>query len=627
MSQLTDNSTLVAADRGPSPGARDRAVAVYVLLSLLLLVPGLLAVARIGLDETTAPGLWLAALDREMAHIAFGHTPRFWMGVAGATLMGLLLLYPLRKMFGIGRWISVAAWFHIHTVFGLLGPVLILYHCYFGTGSTPANVALFTTIAVAVSGIFGHFIYARLSAGFHGEKKRAQDHLLDAKTELQRLSSTPSRAKLFDALDNFEREHASRARGVLRRSARQHRDQIVQQALWLLANQGPQEGWSPARVAETAGRINESLDAYFEGLAQAARRSASERLAGWWRLLHLPLFYVTVTATLIHVYKVWDMDAPPAAVLEASAEAGDAVAGATAEGRVAGASDALADTRSATADGSPTAAPRQAPFATRKVVTKDMPAGEIAAATAATPKAVPAAKVASVPAKAPPAPPKPQAKAAAAPTLVEPPQLVEMPRPAQRPSSPPRTGAPIDEPPMALGGATTLAAPGQPGGLPAGDAASIVAATDTEQRPAKSSPPAPLAVSPADPKPRPTVVAKAPPPRAAPEAKPRAAEPDPVAELAKKTEKWDNAGRLDPATVRERLAQLKKDPTFNHDQTRFPLTGKHKRVACESCHKTTLKDTPKRCIDCHKKDDVHRGRRPNCESCHVTTNWGTIKRR
>ena len=179
---------------------------------------------------------------------------------------------------------------------------------------------------------------------------------------------------------------------------------------------------------------------------------------------------------------------------------------------------------------------------------------------------------------------------------------------------------------MALGGATSLAAPVQPGGPSPGDAASLVAAAgDSEQKPAKAATPAPSVAQAELRQQQPA--AKTAPRATSAAAKPGAPQRDPVAELAKKTETWDNTGRLDPATMKQRLAQLKKDPTFNHDQTRFPLTGKHKRVSCESCHKTTLKDTPRRCIDCHKKDDVHRGRRPNCESCHVTTNWGTIKRR
>lgn len=48
---------------------------------------------------------------------------------------------------------------------------------------------------------------------------------------------------------------------------------------------------------------------------------------------------------------------------------------------------------------------------------------------------------------------------------------------------------------------------------------------------------------------------------------------------------------------------------FNHDQTKFPLTGKHMNVACVDCHKVAVQagtngtrqyaGTPSRCADCH----------------------------
>ena len=649
MSNITERTSIAAAgpDRGENTGSRDRVVAAYVVVSLLLLVPGLLAVAGLGLDPATWPGAWLEALDREMQDIAFGRTTRFWMGVVGASMMGVLLLYPLRKLFGIGRSISVGTSFHVHAVLGLLGPVLILYHCYFGTGSTPANVALFTTLAVAVSGIFGHFIYTRLSASFHGERKHAQDHLQDAKTALARLSASRGRLNLVEDLDTFEKQNAAERRSVLAvlgwaPGLGESRSAFTSRARLLVEAQGPADGWSPAKCADQAGLVQSALDAYFTGLARSARRSGWERLAGYWRMLHLPLFYITVIATLVHVYKVWDMDGPPPAVLEAAAEPGDTAAEADVAGRsardarVAGAGTSTPDSLSSVAEAvARHSATRPPPFATRSVTTlTEAPVGISPAADAAPPPAPPA-KVASAPAKAasPPqasAPPKANAPKAAEPKLIEPPKLVQVPQLAVKPAAPARNAATLDEQRMALGAA------GSPGGPGGGDATpppprdgepalAALAPVGGELSP-QAEPVRPAAAKAA----APLVVAKAsqPAPRtAAAEAKPQAAGPDPVAELARKTAQLDNTGRLDPAAMKERLATLKKDPTFNHDKTRFPLTGKHKRVTCESCHKTTLKDTPSRCIDCHKKDDVHRGRRPNCESCHVTTNWGTIKRR
>jgi hypothetical protein len=66
-----------------------------------------------------------------------------------------------------------------------------------------------------------------------------------------------------------------------------------------------------------------------------------------------------------------------------------------------------------------------------------------------------------------------------------------------------------------------------------------------------------------------------------------------------------------------------KKAFFDHGLTRFPLLGKHAKVACEDCHKeTTFKDASIECASCHEKDDVHKRRLgPLCEQCHNTRDW------
>lgn len=64
---------------------------------------------------------------------------------------------------------------------------------------------------------------------------------------------------------------------------------------------------------------------------------------------------------------------------------------------------------------------------------------------------------------------------------------------------------------------------------------------------------------------------------------------------------------------------------FDHStQTDFPLTGRHRDVTCEGCHKTAT-DNPAisdRCISCHAADDKHRGSfGANCERCHTTSSF------
>ncbi|MDE2596052.1 MAG: cytochrome C [Sphingomonadales bacterium] len=68
--------------------------------------------------------------------------------------------------------------------------------------------------------------------------------------------------------------------------------------------------------------------------------------------------------------------------------------------------------------------------------------------------------------------------------------------------------------------------------------------------------------------------------------------------------------------------------SFDHDKaTRFALTGKHQGLICSACH-TRAGDPARlgtRCIDCHRRDDSHRGGfGEDCERCHVTSGFREI---
>ena len=86
-------------------------------------------------------------------------------------MMLLLLLYSARKHV---RWLKflgpTVAWFRYHMILGVLGPLCILYHSNFGLGATNSNVALFSMLTVAGSGLIGRYIYARIHHGLYGSK-------------------------------------------------------------------------------------------------------------------------------------------------------------------------------------------------------------------------------------------------------------------------------------------------------------------------------------------------------------------------------------------------------------------------------------------------------------------------
>lgn len=76
-------------------------------------------------------------------------------------------------------------------------------------------------------------------------------------------------------------------------------------------------------------------------------------------------------------------------------------------------------------------------------------------------------------------------------------------------------------------------------------------------------------------------------------------------------------------------------PAFDHDATRFPLTGRHETVSCQSCHAETTPATGEpfvqytglafqTCAACH--EDVHDGAfGSTCARCHSTNGWSAVE--
>lgn len=72
-----------------------------------------------------------------------------------------------------------------------------------------------------------------------------------------------------------------------------------------------------------------------------------------------------------------------------------------------------------------------------------------------------------------------------------------------------------------------------------------------------------------------------------------------------------------------------KPATFDHNQTSFPLSGKHLNAQCSQCHSNGYSNTPKDCYACHQTD-YNNTTNPNhiavsfpttCVDCHNTNGW------
>ncbi len=71
----------------------------------------------------------------------------------------------------------------------------------------------------------------------------------------------------------------------------------------------------------------------------------------------------------------------------------------------------------------------------------------------------------------------------------------------------------------------------------------------------------------------------------------------------------------------------KKDTVYDHDFSRFPLTGAHSNLLCENCHfDADFKNVEKECESCHQGNDIHKGSLgKSCADCHNTVSWNSWK--
>jgi hypothetical protein len=239
----------------------------------------------------------------------------YWLGVVGASLMATLLLYPLRKRLRFLHWLGATRhWFRMHIVFGVLGPVLILYHSNFSLGSLNDTVALMCTLLVAVSGLVGRYVYAKVYIDLDGHRATLEQLSENARiTAVQRREAAalvPGLIERLTAYDAFVFEPPKSMRAALLlplKLAVTTRWEAVR-LTWFARRQLNVLARKSEIVRAQRGELKRSVARFIAEHLRRVRRVAElgsyERLFSIWHVFHLPFFYMLVVAALIHVLAV-----------------------------------------------------------------------------------------------------------------------------------------------------------------------------------------------------------------------------------------------------------------------------------------------------------------------------------
>lgn len=276
---------------------------------------GLGRIAAVLFSACVVAALVCGWLNREEELLTPDSGLGYWLGIAGALMMLLLLAYPLRKRLKLMRGAgSVPSWFRLHMVLGILGPMLIVLHSNFKIGSLNSSVALFAMLLVVASGILGRYLYAAIHKGLYGKKAElaeiigeAHDLLVSLDDELDRAGGLVARLREFEegALNPHRGVTASLYYARLNASKVRHiRREVTKEARTNIESRARQENWPRSEKRRRWRDINFQLALYCATIRRALRFTVYERLFALWHVLHLPLFLLLIVSTVIHVIAV-----------------------------------------------------------------------------------------------------------------------------------------------------------------------------------------------------------------------------------------------------------------------------------------------------------------------------------
>ena len=230
------------------------------------------------------------------------------LGIVGGSLMLLVILYPLSKRTNLlKRLLPMRYWFGIHMLFGIIGPVMILFHSNFHIGSMNSTIALISMLLVAGSGLIGRYIYTRVHHGLYGKRMSLEElqHELETKhTELLRIYKLDTH--LNNRLTRMEtrvlQNYTGVAKSLLHVISLAIDTRLLKYRIMRLLKSSIRNHTSLAVPDITITR--EFIERYTAALRKIAVFRVYERLFSFWHILHLPLFIMMIITAVIHIFAV-----------------------------------------------------------------------------------------------------------------------------------------------------------------------------------------------------------------------------------------------------------------------------------------------------------------------------------
>jgi hypothetical protein len=177
-----------------------------------------------------------------------------------------------------------------------------------------ARVALYSMLAVAISGVVGRFLYRHVHRGLYGRQlslSEIENDLMAATQDVnsvfslapeardrlvafhafatQPLNGTSARFWRFVSLGSKSRRVAREARNIvkraIKRAAKEHR-------------------WGRVEAHLHYDLAKEQITGYLSAVCMTSQFATWERLFSLWHVIHVPFLYLMVITSVVHVFAV-----------------------------------------------------------------------------------------------------------------------------------------------------------------------------------------------------------------------------------------------------------------------------------------------------------------------------------
>jgi hypothetical protein len=232
------------------------------------------------------------------------------LGIGSAGLFCLLMLYPLRKRW---RWLSTIGstrrWLNFHILLGITTPIVVTFHTSFKWHGL-AGLAYWIMISVALSGLVGRYLYARIPRSRNAVKLSLEELAEQSAALAAGLAAQPYLQRIdFGTLADLPSAERIQAMGLGR-------------ALWTMLRMDVARPFQMSRLrrrllggsqrVRSLGGLVASHDPAVESIVSAVRKQArlrtamafldrTERVFHMWHVIHRPFSISFVALILIHI--------------------------------------------------------------------------------------------------------------------------------------------------------------------------------------------------------------------------------------------------------------------------------------------------------------------------------------